>query len=121
MPGSTPPPTPEDFQTATQLGRWVLDWAAYLVALLSGLLYTQARAKAKEDKEAYTRELTGFKAALSKCISKEDFEKHEEREDKDRDERRAAEASIRDQVHDLDRKLDAKLTAITDHLLSNNH
>lgn len=76
------------------LAQQILDWAAYLVAALSGLLYKLTRDKMKEDKDSYTRELTSFRSALDKCITKEDFTKHEEREDKDRDERRAAEKEL---------------------------
>lgn len=123
------------------VSKTLLDWAAWLAAALASLLYKLGRDKAKEDREAAARELSALRESQGKMISREDFSSHEEREEKDRSERRAAEASIRDQldaanferrqaelslrerinavqgsldgkIQHLDEKMDAKLTDI---------
>lgn len=76
----------------------LIEWAAWLVAALASLLYALTREMAGRDRTAYNARLAEFKETLDKTISKDDFEKHEQREDKDRDERRAAEQSIREQL-----------------------
>ena len=106
----------------------LLDWAVYLVAGLAMLLYKFTRDKAaedkralqdkaREDKDAYLRELAAFRDTLSRTISREDFDAHERREERDRDERRAAEHSIREQVHSLDLKIEGKLDTIMSHMI----
>ena len=82
----------------TWLGKNIYDGAAYVVGALAMLLYKQGRDKARQDKKTLEANIASLVAAQDKMISKDDFEKHEEREEKDRGERRAAEASIRDQV-----------------------
>ena len=72
--------------------------AAYLVAALSGLLYQNTRERMKEKEKSYTEQLKALHAALAMCITKEDFEKHEEREDRDRQERRDAERTLFDKI-----------------------
>jgi len=82
----------------TWLGKNIYDGAAYVVGALAMLLYKQGRDKAKEDRKTLEGNIAALVAAQDRMISKDDFEKHEEREEKDRDERRAAESAIRDQV-----------------------
>jgi hypothetical protein len=79
----------------------LVGWAAYLVAGLTGLLYSITRT-----------ELNALREALGKTISREDFEKHEVREANDRGERRDAEKSIREQVTSLDNRIDSKLNSL---------
>jgi Tfp pilus assembly protein PilN len=79
----------------------LVEYAAWLVGALVGLLYTITRA-----------ELGALKAALKKTISTVDFEKHEVREMNDRRERRDAEKSIREQVIALDMRIDSKLNSL---------
>ena len=102
------------------LSQFFLDYAAYLVAVLAGLLYQITKERAKEDKAIYMKELDLLKGALGRTMTTEDFRQHERREDKDRDERRQAEDSIRRQVSDLDVKMDGKLNTITDALIRNS-
>lgn len=102
------------------LSQFFLDYAAYLVAVLAGLLYQITKERAKEDKAIYMKELDLLKKALGRTMTTEDFRQHERREDKDRDERRQAEDSIRRQVSDLDVKMDGKLNTITDALIRNS-
>lgn len=128
------------------IGQQILEWASWLVAALAGLLYKQGRDEASRDRETYTDQLTMFREALGKTITREDFEAHEKREDKHQDERRQAESAIRDQVQameferrqaesglrehiqslasnvdtklsNIDTKLDGKLTSIMDNML----
>ena len=67
--------------------RFLWDWAAYLVAALAGLLWKGNRDKLEE-----------LRRAMERTITKVDFDRHEEREEKDRGERRQAEASIREKL-----------------------
>lgn len=87
------------------LAKQIMDWAAWLVAALAGLLYAQGRDKAREDKDAYTRELAAFRVSLDRCITSDDFDKHEEREAQDRAERREAERVLFNKIDDVNGKL----------------
>lgn len=92
--------------------RWIgdrfYDGAAYLVAILIGLVYTQTREKANADKAELQRqiergsvEIKTLRESMDKMISKDDFTKHEEREERDREERRAAESKLFDKLDAL--------------------
>lgn len=83
----------------------IFDWAAYIVAVLVGLVW-----KSNKDK------LDELRSVLKNTITKADFEKHEEREEKDRDERRQAEAAIRDQVEAANFERRQAETSMRDHL-----
>lgn len=90
------------------IGERFYDGAAYLVAILIGLVYTQTREKANADKTELQRqiergnvEIKTLRESMDKMISKEDFTKHEEREDRDREERRAAEGKLFDKIDAL--------------------
>lgn len=83
----------------------LVSWAAYLVLALVGALYAITRA-----------ELAALKLALSKTINKVDFAEYKVAQASAREERREAEKSIREQVTNLDEKMDRKFDQVIDNM-----
>jgi hypothetical protein len=96
---ATPPPEID--------GLWhqLTSWSAYIVAALAGLLYKQGRDKAKEDKDAFTRELIAFRKSLEKCITQDDFSEHKKWELQVMQERKAAEVTLFNKLDKLTDKM----------------
>jgi hypothetical protein len=104
----------------------LVDWAAYILSLLIGLLYTIQQQKAKIEKDAYTKELLLLHEALAKTISQDYFKEHVARTENERVERRSAEHTIREALGTLDMrlqigldKLDTKMDGKLDTIINN--